>query len=440
MAQTPTPKQADDGSLAARRAAAELIDAVLGKRRTLDDALANVRGFEKLDGSERAFCAFLARTVLRRLGQIDALIDHCLEKPLPNKARGVRDCLRVGIAQLLFSATADHAAVSTTVDLCRALNLHAYAKLVNAVMRRLQREGEGLIAGQDAARLNTPAWLFESWTRAYGDETARAIADAHLQTPPVDLTPKDDPEGWAQKLGGDVVLGGSVRLSGGDALPTLPGFEEGAWWVQDAAARLPVALAGDISGKTAFDLCAAPGGKTLALAARGAAVTAVDISERRLARVRENLARTHLNAAVTAADVRDWQPDTLADVVLLDAPCSATGTLRRHPDALHLKSPADVEKLTGVQDALLDKAAAFVAPGGMLIYATCSLQPEEGLERIEAFLSRHSRFARIPITAGEIGGLTAAVSADGDLRTLPCHLAETGGLDGFFAARLRRVT
>lgn len=401
--------------------------------------MANVRGFSSLDGSDRSFAAYIARMVLRRQGQIDALIDHCLSSPLPKKARGVRDCLRVGIAQLFFSATADHAAVSTTVDLCRALGFQAYAKLVNAIMRRLQREGDALIGKQDAARLNTPAWMFKAWTAAYGEETARAIADAHLATPPIDLTPKADAPGWAAKLQGEVVLGGSVRLSQeSEAITSLEGFDEGAWWVQDAAARLPVAIAGEIAGKSAFDLCAAPGGKTLALAAAGANVTALDISEKRLRRVQENLTRTGLAADVVAADVRKWEAPGKADIVLLDAPCSATGTIRRHPDALHLKSPGDVEKLIAVQDGLLEKAADLVAPGGLLIYATCSLQPEEGSERIEAFLRNDARFARQPISADEIGGLETAITPTGDLRTLPCQLAEIGGLDGFYTARLRR--
>jgi 16S rRNA (cytosine967-C5)-methyltransferase len=428
----------DKGPLAARRGAVELIDAVLAQRKTLDEAMANVHSFNSLDGSDRSFAAYIARMILRRQGQIDALINHCLSSPLPKKASGVRDCLRVGIAQLFFSATADHAAVSTTVDLCRAFGFQAYAKLVNAVMRRLQREGETLIGSQDAARLNTPGWMFKSWTAAYGENTARAITEVHLATPPIDLTPKSDAAGWAGKLSGEVVLGGSIRLAQeSEAVTSLEGFEEGAWWVQDAAARLPVAISGDLQGKTAFDLCAAPGGKTLALAAAGAKVTALDISEKRLRRVQENLTRTGLTAEIVTADVTKWDAPGKADVVLLDAPCSATGTIRRHPDALHLKSASDVEKLTIVQSALLEKAAEFVTPGGLLIYATCSLQPEEGAERVEAFLKDNPRFARVPITAGEIGGFGDAITPSGDLRTLPCHLAEIGGLDGFYTARLR---
>lgn len=433
----PTHKDMPQTRLAARKAALAVIGGVLAKNRTLEDMLASPP-FAALAGDDRAFASFLIRTTLRRLGQIDALIDHCLDRPLPAKARIVHDCLRLGIAQLLFSGTADHAAVSTTVELCRDAGQFPYAKLANAVMRRIQREGAELVEAQDAQKLNTPAWLFASWVDAYGEATARAIADAHLETPPLDLTPKRDAETWARDLLGDVVLGGTVRLTDGGDVAKLPGFEDGAWWVQDAAARLPVLLAGDVAGKTAYDLCAAPGGKTMELANGGATVTALDISKNRLARVAENLARVGLSAELMCADARQWQAPAPADVVLLDAPCSATGTVRRHPDVPYLKTPADIAKLAAVQDALLSAAADMVAPGGLLIYATCSLQPEEGPERIAAFLENDPRFAREAVSAAEIGGLDNAVTADGDLRTLPCQLAEIGGLDGFYAARLRR--
>lgn len=424
--------------LMSRLAAFEILQEILKRNKALDEALVAARAYGALSGPDRAFAAYIARTALRRLGQIDDLIRHCVKDPLPRKARPVNDVLRVGIAQLFFSATADHAAVATTVDLCRAVGQVPFAKLVNAVMRRLQREGKALLSRQNAAHLNTPDWLRQSWIEAYGRDRADAIAAMHLETPPIDLTVKDDPAGWAEKLGGTVILNDSVRLSDGADVTALPGFEDGAWWVQDAAARLVIGLLGDVSGKHVLDLCAAPGGKTMELASAGAQVTALDISEKRLGRVRENLQRTGLDAETICADARSWAPKAPVDFVVLDAPCSSTGTLRRHPDVQHLKTPEDIAKLNGVQSELVDAAAGMTAPGGILLYATCSLQPEEGPAVINAFLKRTPDFTRIPITADEVNGLSDAISSDGDLRTLPCLLADAGGMDGFYAARLQR--
>lgn len=433
-------KPADTSALGARLGAFEVLRQVLYKRRSLDDAFGVTPAFADLLGADRGYAAFIVRTCLKRLGQIDALIIHCMPDPLPRKARPVYDVLRVGIAQLLFSVTAEHAAVSTTVDLCRAVGQEPFAKLTNAVMRRLQREGIALVAAQDAARLNTPDWLWQSWSDAYGNETAAAIAEAHMATPPIDLTVKSDSAGWAEKLGGQIILDGTVRLLDADDVTTLPGFNDGAWWVQDTAARLAVSLLGNVNGKRVYDLCAAPGGKTLELLNAGAVVTALDISERRMQRVRENLERTGLSAELVVEDAKTWQPDQLADIVLLDAPCSSTGTLRRHPDVAHLKTPDDIAKLAVVQGDLLDTAAKLVTPGGILLYVTCSLQPEEGPRAVRKFLTRNTRFTRTPVTAADLAGLPEAINADGDLRTLPCLLAEQGGMDGFFAARLQRLS
>ncbi|MCK5777421.1 MAG: methyltransferase domain-containing protein [Rhodospirillales bacterium] len=422
-----------------RLAAFEVISDVLRRGRPLDDALAASRAYGALDPAGKGFAAYLVRTALRRLGQIDALIQHCVREPLPRKAKPVYDVLRVGVAQLMFSATADHAAVDTTVDLCRTVNQVPFAKLVNAVMRRLQREGDALLKAQDESAINTPAWLMESWKTAYGADTAAAIARQHLETPPLDLSVKSDAPMWAEKLGGEAIFEATVRLAEAADVTRLDGFEDGAWWVQDAAARLAIGVLGDVSGKRALDLCAAPGGKTLDLCAAGADVTAVDISEKRLQRVSENLKRTGLSARTVAADVRTFVPDAPAEIVVLDAPCSSTGTLRRHPDVAHLKSPEDIDKLAGVQAALLDAAAAMTAPGGTLLYVTCSLQPEEGEDAVEGFLSRTPAFRRNPVTAQDVSGLTAAVTPTGDFRTLPCYMSDIGGMDGFFAARLVRA-
>jgi 16S rRNA (cytosine967-C5)-methyltransferase len=317
-----------------------------------------------------------------------------------------------------------------------------YKALVNAVLRRLAREGEALLGASDEARDNVPDWLWVSWQAAYGEATARAIARAHLTEPPLDLSFKGEAETWTG-LGAVLLPTGTVRLSrearsAERMVEALPGFEEGAWWVQDAAAALPVRLLGDVTAKTVLDLCAAPGGKTAQLAAAGARVVAVDRAEARLDLLRRNLTRLRLSAETINADAATWRPETPAPAVLLDAPCSATGTIRRHPDVAWLKRPEDVTRMAAAQDRLLQAAVEMTAPGGVLVYCVCSLQPEEGPERIAALLAAGAPVERERIEPAEIGGLAELISPEGDLRTLPCHLAEQGGLDGFFAARLRR--
>lgn len=428
-----------DAALTARLVAFDVIRDVLHKKLPLEGSFESMAQRRRLAGSDRAYAEFIVRTVLKRRGQIDALLDHCIAERLPRKALPVLDVLRIGIAQLLFSATADHAAVSTTVDLCRAVDQQPFAKLVNAVMRRLQREGEAMVAEQDPATLNTPKWLWDSWHKAYGGEAARAIAEAHAETPPTDLSVKSNVETWAETLGGNVILGDSIRLSDAENIRNLAGYEEGTWWVQDAAAHLPVRLLGDVDGKRVFDLCAAPGGKTMALASKGAHVTAVDISAKRLERLQENLTRTSLDVDIITSDVRKWSPDDFADIVVLDAPCSSTGTARRHPDILYSKTADDITKLSLVQDELLNAAAELVKPGGLLMYITCSLQPEEGTDRVRSFLERNPAFSVQRISTDELPDLPEAIDRQGNLRTLPTMLNERGGMDGFYAARLQKT-
>jgi len=419
----------------ARIAALEILGAVLNQRRALDETFDSSQQIANLDVRERAFTRNLVATTLRRLGQIDALIAHCLEKPLGKKARQAEMLLRIGVCQLLFQRTAEHAAISTTVDLAQSQNQGPYKKLINAILRRLQREGASLISQQDEAKLNTPDWLWGSWIQAYGEVVTRGIAEANMQEPSLDISCKSDPEIWSEKLEGELLPWGTVRRATGGNIRDLPGFEDGAWWIQDAAARMAVTLLGDISGKRVVDLCAAPGGKTLYLASEGARVTAVDRSENRLKRVHENLQRLGLNAEVVAADALTWRPTNPADVILLDAPCSATGTLRRHPDVAHLKSPQDVEKLAVLQSRLLDAAAKMVIPSGMILFCTCSLQPEEGPEQVDGFLKRHPDFQLDRIEGVEI---FAKENASGTFRSLPSDMAGQGGRDGFFAARFIR--
>lgn len=423
----------------ARACALDLLDSVLRRRQTVDAASAGHGGLARLPGAEQAFAGRLTLTAIRRLGQIDDLIARALEKPLPAKALIAQDVLRLGAAQLLFMEIPAHAAVDTSVDLFRRRGAGGFAKLVNAVLRRLAREGAAWTASQDAPRLNTPDWLWQSWCDAYGEECAHAIASAHLAEAPLDITPKADVAGWAERLGGRVVAGGTVRLDQPGAVSGLAGYDAGAWWVQDAAARLVGALLGDVRGKRVIDICAAPGGKTALLGAAGAQVTAVDRSAQRLVRLRANLQRLGLEAEVIEADAGNWQPAEPADAVLLDAPCSATGTLRRHPDVALGKSADDVRRLAALQARLFRHAATMVKPGGVLVYATCSLQPEEGPAVVTRAADFEPPLSPLPIAASEVGGLDEWLTPEGHFRSLPCHLAGEGGLDGFFAARFRRA-
>lgn len=434
--------------LAARRAAFALLTAVLDRRQAFDEAADGLEALSRIpDPRDRGFARAMALSVLRRLGQLDHLIDRYLERPPKGRGKAVRHVLRLGAAQIVFLGAPPHAAVDTSVALAQAEGLAPFKGLVNAILRKIAREGGAVCRKQDAARLNAPAWLRESWVRAYGEAAARAIGEAHLAEPPLDLTVKDAAQtaAWAERLGGAALEGATVRLAPPGDVRRLPGFEEGAWWVQDAAAALPArllirAIGGEsgLDGHCVVDLCAAPGGKTAQLAAAGARVTAVDRSAPRLARLRENLARLHLDAEVVETDAERWRPAAPVDAVLLDAPCTATGTLRRHPDIAHLKGPADVARLAALQRRLIGAAAQMLAPGGVLVYATCSLQPEEGEEAVAEALDADPGLAMLPVEAAGLGGFAEAISPRGWLRTLPYHRAEAGGCDGFFAAVLQK--
>ena len=301
------------------------------------------RASPTLDPRDRAFVRLLLATTLRRLGEIDEVLAGMIERPLEGANAAGRQVLRLGAAQLLFLGTPAHAAVDTSVGLVVEAGLPHLKGLANAVLRRIAREGVTLLGDRDPARLNTPKWLWQSWTEAYGEEATRAIAAAHLIEAPLDLTPRSDAEFWAGRMEGELLATGTIRRAAGGAITDLPGFAEGAWWVQDAAATLPVRLLGDVAGKRVADLCAAPGGKTLQLCAAGAQVTAVDISARRMARVSENLVRAGFAAQLVTADASKWTPAEKFDAILIDAPCSGTGTLRRHPDIAWLKDKEDVD-------------------------------------------------------------------------------------------------
>ncbi len=423
--------------LPARAAAQSILGEVLRRRRPLDAALERVFPNAALSPRDAGFARAIASETLRRFGQLDALIRELVPKtPPPHKAGPALELLLAGACELLFLGTPAHAAVDAANRLAArdAKAIH-FKPLINAVLRRAARDGAGLIAKQDASRLNTPDWLWERWCETYGEERTRAIAETHAKPAPLDLVMKD----VSVEIPDAIVLpGGVIRMRQGAHVETLPGYSEGTWWVRDFAATLPARLFGDVRGKRAIDLCAAPGGKTAQLIAMGANVTAVERDHDRLLRLKDNLERMRFEAAFIETDMRDFMPESRAPFVLLDAPCSATGTIRRHPDLPWIKSAADVMHCASAAGELFDAAAAMVAPGGMLVFAVCSLEPEEGSEQAAGFLARHGDFQRVPIAPGEIFGLAELLTADGDLRTLPCHLSEQGGMDGFYAARLRR--
>jgi 16S rRNA (cytosine967-C5)-methyltransferase len=439
-----TAVQSEPPGLPARRIAAEILDGVLRRRRALDELLDGRQapvGLDALSDRDRALVRHIVATALRRLGSLRQVLDQCLDRGLPAEAPRVEAALLVGAAQILFLDVPDHAAVDLSVRLVRA-DRHAarYSKLANAVLRRIARQGADMLAA-DTVALDTPAWLLDRWTRHYGADTARAIALANRTEPSLDLTVKSEAEAWAVRLGGSVLPTGSVRLIPHGPVPQLPGYQEGAWWVQDAAAALPVRLFGDVRGRAIADLCAAPGGKAAQLACLGAHVTAVDRSPTRLERVRENLTRLSLMADIVQADAAALEAGPF-DGVLIDAPCSSTGTIRRHPDIAWLKQEADLAGLTSLQARLLDHAVTLTRPGGIIVFCTCSLEPEEGEALITSFLAREPRVRRQPVDPAEVNGRTELVTAAGELRTLPIHFPASdprlAGLDGFYAVRLMR--
>jgi 16S rRNA (cytosine967-C5)-methyltransferase len=444
MARPRTSPQPEVPGLAARRIAADILDGVLRRRIALDEQLSGKSAHPGLPGladRDRALMRRLVATVLRRLGTLRHVLGTFLEKGFPADAPRAETVLLLGAAQILWLDVPDHAAVDLSVRLAQAdRRAGRYAGLVNAVLRRVA-QNRATLALDDTAR-DTPEWLLQRWSRHYGPDVAQAIARANGHEPALDLTVKQDAASWAERLRGRVLPTGTVRTIAHGAITLLPGYSEGAWWVQDAAAALPAHLLGDLRGKKVADLCAAPGGKTAQLALAGAEVMAVDRSPARVARLRENLARLSLSADATAVDVLAWEAGPF-DAVLLDAPCSSTGTIRRHPDVPWLKGEADIAALATMQERLLDRAVALTKPGGTLVYCVCSLEPEEGERQIEALLARDPNVARAPITTADVFGQAEFLSPQGDLRTLPQMLPDAdprwGGLDGFFAARLVRA-
>lgn len=434
--------EATDEGQRTRLLAATIIEDVLRRALPLDETLERTLSGSDLDGRDKGLVRAIATVAIRHSGLIRKAIEMRLASGSWPRAGRFPAIMMGAAAQILYLDVPDHAAVDTAVNLIGAdKDSRPYAKLANAVLRRLVREKDEILAAANPLADDTPLWLAERWLAHYGEAKARAIAAAHGVEPSVDMWVKSDKSGWADRLNAVVLPTGSLRLRGRDPIPSLEGYKEGAWWVQDAAASLPALLLNVKPGEAVADLCAAPGGKTAQLAATGAHVLAVDRSAPRMKRFAENMTRLGLQVETRIADAATLDAGPF-DAILLDAPCSATGTIRRHPDVAWNKSEADLAKLTALQARLLDRAAHLLKPGGRLVYCTCSLEPEEGERQIEAFLLRVPEMERDPVRPGELDGINEFLSPTGDIRTTPDLWPNAdprlAGLDGFFAARLRR--
>ena len=433
----------------ARKRALDVVTRVLDEGQPLEYLL-DRNSDDAMPANDRALARAIAATTLRRKGQIDKALDSLMQKPLGRRGGGAMHILRIAAAQILFMEVPDHASVSIAMDIAKADHkARHFSKLINGVLRAMTRQKEALLVDMKPRDI-LPTWLAKEWDNAYGRATCDAMANALSHEPYLDISVKPDSGDYADKLGGETLPNGSVRLKSRGMVSELAGFKEGDWWVQDMAASLAPALLGDVSGKRVADLCAAPGGKSAYLAARDAKVTAVDVSGERLKRLEENLKRLQLSADVIEADIEKWMPDDLFDCVLLDAPCSATGTARKHPDVLWLKTPELIERLVVIQRALLKRAVKFLKPGGVLVFCTCSLQPEEG-EAILDFVKQEALpLELVSIRPQELSGFSDILRPDGSIRTRPNHspLVQSAssvaddpffvGLDGFFMAKFQK--
>jgi 16S rRNA (cytosine967-C5)-methyltransferase len=428
--------------LAARRAALRALDKILGQKKMLDTVLIEEKYFADLPPRDRPLVRMMISTVLRRKGQLDDLIARALEREAP-RPETLKWILYLGVAQILFMDVANHAAVDTSVTLTGEAGLEGKKGFVNAVLRRMTNEGRAWVDSQDAAALNVPQWLYQQWVASYGIVRAKDIANALLQQAPLDISVKKslDLEKIRVDLAARKLPTGSLRREEGGLIEDLPGFDSGDWWIQDASSALPVKLMGDLAGKTVLDMCAAPGGKTMQLADAGAKVIALDRNANRMKDLRSNLSRTKLSTKVETVieDGAVWKPRMAFSHILLDAPCTATGTARRHPDLLSLKSEKDQTALIATQERLLANAANILEAGGMLVYCTCSLQKGEGEEQVEKFLKSRPDFRRAPVRREEFGGMDGFVNSEGDVRVLPYLMKEEGGMDGFFISRLLKA-
>jgi len=430
-----------------RAAAAKILAAVVDRKLSLDGALDNEHGnpaYKALNEGDRALVRAILNTTLRHLPRIDAAISRLLESPLPEGARALHHVLAIAAAQILYLDVPDHAAVDLAVEQSNQdPRNRRFAKLVNAVLRRLGREKDQILA-EIATIPVMPEWFLQRLEKAYGKERAQSISESQLEPAAIDLTVKADAQRWAERLGGFALPTGGVRLAAFEgSIPSLEGFSEGDWWVQDAAASIPAQLFGDLTGKRVADLCAAPGGKTAQLVLAGGDVTAVEQSENRIKRLRANLDRLGLKAETVASDLTKYEPAELFDAILLDAPCSSTGTTRRHPDVLWAKGPEDIAKLAALQERLLRHAITLLKPDGTIVFSNCSLDPAEGEDVVARVLSDTPSVERAAVDPERWPGLEAAISALGEFRTTPDMLEVpagfAGGLDGFYAVVMRRV-
>lgn len=438
----------DRPGLAARLCAMRLLGAVIEKKTSLDGLTDNHNGhphYLALEDRDRSLVRAILGTALRNRGTIEQSITGLLDRPLPENAVALKQLFHVAAAQILYLDIPDHAAVDLAVTAANTdPRNRKYAGVVNAVLRRLSRGKERILAAAPAPENNVPEWFSRSLVNAYGAKKAGEILAIQSYEPPIDLTVKGDPAVWAEKLGGVALANGSVRLTSFEgSLTELPGFADGEWWVQDAAASLPARLFGDLTAKRVADLCAAPGGKTAQLALAGADVTAIDISANRLKRLKTNFERLKLEVTTQEANLMQYEPDALFDAVLLDAPCSSTGTVRRHPDVPWTKSPEDITKLATLQATLLAHAATFLKPGGVIVFSNCSLDPLEG-EMVARAVATIPLLESFPITGADCPGIDDLVTSEGFLRSTPADWPNDdprlAGMDGFFAARFRRIS
>ena len=436
---------ANQRGLASRTTAILILIRILDDQRHFDSLTDESHGlvsYLKLEMRDRALVKAMVSVALRRLGQIDDALSRLHKRPPPHKARWLIHCLRIAAAQILFLDVPDHAAISLAVASVKAdRRTNRFTSFANALLRRLSREKSTILEDQDECSLNMPSWFRDRLTGYYSRQTTMDIGRMHLMLPNLDISVKKDPDFWAQALQATLLPTGSLRRPMTSAITKLEGFGEGAWWVQDSAASLPVRLFGDLSACSALDLCAAPGGKTAQLILAGAQVTAIEKSPRRLQRLQENLDRLRLDARLVTADFLDWKTDETFDVVLLDAPCSASGTIRRHPDILWTKTQAHIQQLVKLQKTMLAHAVRFVKPEGILIFTNCSIDPAEGEFLCRELCNENDRLQLIPINENEVFGMSEWISPQGYLRTLPCMMKQEpeaqGGMDGFFAARFR---
>lgn len=441
-------KHYDKPGLSSRQAASKLLSAIIDKKTSMDGLL-DLKGgnpaYLDLSDQDRLLVKAILLSTLRNYQIIEKFLDHLLEKPLPTGAVSLRHILRIGAAQILYLDVPDHSAVDLAVEQANIdPRNRRFANLVNAILRRMAREKEKMLPklGEKTAML--PDWYAKKLSKSYGFNRARKMMQLMSQPAPVDITVKSDADLWADKLGGTKLTDWSVRLDKLDGpLQSLLGFEDGDWWVQDLAASLPARLFGDLNGKRVIDLCAAPGGKTAQLILAGAEVTALDRSKSRLNRLNENLDRLKLTAQTEISRMEKYQTEDLFDMALLDAPCSSTGTIRRHPDVVWTKDEGDISYLADVQKGLLDHAITLIKPGGVIIFSNCSLEPEEGEDMITQYVADNQDKVEIePIDSSLCPGFQSAITEDGFIRTTPDFSLneddQLQGADGFFAARLRK--